>query len=299
MKIMKKTRQTILFWFFLLVGSCVFAQEVGKRDALLWEISGNGLTEPSYLLGTCHIVPYTYTDSIPGYKDAYVSVRQVVIEHDVRPESLTALMPRLQANMMLPSDTTYAMLYSPEELEELNQFLQSAGMGSVDQIPLRPSIVSFFVSMGAETMRLQGQEPMDVGVVVHGLADGKEAVFFETQDEAWDAMQYLLFSKGLKEQAKDLLKTVRDIQKEQNPLAKLVRDYKAQQIEAVFEGQYMTPQDMERLVYRRNARWMEKIPALLSAKPTLIAVGAGHLIGEKGLVQELRTRGYKLRALSL
>ena len=148
-------------------------------------------------------------------------------------------------------------------------------------------------------MRLQGQEPMDVGVVVHGLADGKEAAFFETQDEAWDAMQYLLFSKGLKEQAKDLLKTVRDIQKEQNPLAKLVRDYKAQQIEAVFEGQYMTPQDMERLVYRRNARWMEKIPALLSAKPTLIAVGAGHLIGEKGLVQELRTRGYKLRALSL
>lgn len=112
-------------------------------------------------------------------------------------------------------------------------------------------------------------------------------------------MQYLLFSKGLKEQAKDLLKTIRDIQKEQNPLAKLVRDYKAQQIEAVFEGQYMTPQDMERLVHRRNARWMEKIPALLSAKPTLIAVGAGHLIGEKGLVQELRTRGYKLRALSL
>ena len=44
---------------------------------------------------------------------------------------------------------------------------------------------------------------------------------------------------------------------------------------------------------------MEKIPALLSAKPTLIAVGAGHLIGEKGLVQELRARGYKLRALSL
>lgn len=296
---MKKTRQTILFWLFLLIGYCVSAQEVGKRNVILWEISGNGLTEPSYLLGTCHIVPYTYTDSISGYKDAYASVRQVVIEHDVRPESLTALMSRLQANLMLPSDTTYAMLYSPEELQELDQFLQSAGMGSVDQIPLRPSILSFFISLGLESMRLQGQEPMDVGVVVHGLADGKEAVFFETQDEAWDAMQYLLFSKGLKEQAQDLLKTIRDMQKKQNPLVKLVSDYKAQQIESVFEGQYMTPQDMERLVYKRNARWMEKIPALLSAKPTLIAVGAGHLIGAKGLVQELRTRGYKLRPFSL
>lgn len=39
---MKKTRQTILFWFFLLVGSCVFAQEVGKRDALLWEFPEMG-----------------------------------------------------------------------------------------------------------------------------------------------------------------------------------------------------------------------------------------------------------------
>ena len=43
--------------FFLLLTSNVHAQKTGneKYNSLLWQITGNGLTKPSYLFGTMHV----------------------------------------------------------------------------------------------------------------------------------------------------------------------------------------------------------------------------------------------------
>ncbi|MDR2039283.1 MAG: TraB/GumN family protein [Bacteroidales bacterium] len=42
----------------------------------------------------------------------------------------------------------------------------------------------------------------------------------------------------------------------------------------------------------RNLFWMEKIPFLIQSKPTFIAVGTSHLIGEYGVINLLRKEGY-------
>lgn len=296
---MIKKKTALLLSLFILIGSVAFGQKTNKDEAILWEVSGNGLSAPSYLLGTCHIVPYTYTDSIPGYKEAYASVQRVIIEHDIRPQAASVLTARIQKNMMLPADTTYAMLCNADELKELDQFLQANGMGKAEQLELRPSILSLFISIGKEMMKLQGREPMDLGVVTHGSADGKAIDFFETGDEAWSIMEYLIFGKDLKEQTQELLKVFRETDKLKKKMTALIEHYKEQKISSLFEDQEMTPQDIEHLLNRRNANWIKKIPAFLQEKPTLIAVGAGHLIGKKGLIQELKAMGYKVRAISL
>jgi len=48
------------------------------------------------------------------------------------------------------------------------------------------------------------------------------------------------------------------------------------------------------LLYHRNQNWVEKLKSLLPKKSLLIAVGAGHLPGEKGVINLLRKEGYKL-----
>jgi uncharacterized protein YbaP (TraB family) len=48
------------------------------------------------------------------------------------------------------------------------------------------------------------------------------------------------------------------------------------------------------LLYHRNLKWVEKLNELLPKKSLLIAVGAGHLPGEKGVIQLLRKQGYKV-----
>lgn len=53
----------------------------------------------------------------------------------------------------------------------------------------------------------------------------------------------------------------------------------------------------EYLLWRRNARWLDKLALWLPDGGILVAVGAGHLYGERGLVALLRARGYRVEAV--
>ena len=55
----------------------------------------------------------------------------------------------------------------------------------------------------------------------------------------------------------------------------------------------------EALVDKRNADWLPKIENLIKARSSFVAVGGGHLGGDKGLISLLRERGYKVEAVKL
>ena len=46
------------------------------------------------------------------------------------------------------------------------------------------------------------------------------------------------------------------------------------------------------MIYNRNKAWAEKLPTIMKAAPTFVAVGALHLPGEKGLLKLLKSQGY-------
>ena len=51
----------------------------------------------------------------------------------------------------------------------------------------------------------------------------------------------------------------------------------------------------EKLVYERNRNMAEKIEAYLKTKRTyLVIIGAAHLVGEKGIIEILRGKGYRV-----
>ena len=89
-KILKMRKDKIrLFSFFLavlLTGSLAMAQETQDGKAgWLWEVSGNGLAEKSYLFGTCHGDGISFTDeeiygNIPGLADALDEAKAVFFE---------------------------------------------------------------------------------------------------------------------------------------------------------------------------------------------------------------------------
>lgn len=54
---------------------------------------------------------------------------------------------------------------------------------------------------------------------------------------------------------------------------------------------------MDRLLRQRNERMVRRMQPMLAEGDAFIAVGAMHLIGEKGLVRLLQRRGYSLRPL--
>ena len=56
-------------------------------------------------------------------------------------------------------------------------------------------------------------------------------------------------------------------------------------------------EDEAALIYDRNADWLAKMPEIMASKPTFFAVGAAHLVGEKGVLQLLRNAGYTVEGV--
>ena len=49
----------------------------GMNAQLLYKISGKGLRKPSYIIGTYHLAPVSFVDSIPGLRSALAESEQV------------------------------------------------------------------------------------------------------------------------------------------------------------------------------------------------------------------------------
>ena len=51
---------------------------------------------------------------------------------------------------------------------------------------------------------------------------------------------------------------------------------------------------MPELIKDRNEKWLPRMVAAMREKPTMFVFGAGHLMGEHGIIEKLRKAGYKV-----
>jgi uncharacterized protein YbaP (TraB family) len=54
---------------------------------------------------------------------------------------------------------------------------------------------------------------------------------------------------------------------------------------------------MDILLYARNRRWIDPMQSSMFDNSTLFAIGAGHILGERGIIQLLKNKGYKVRPI--
>jgi uncharacterized protein YbaP (TraB family) len=103
------------------------------------------------------------------------------------------------------------------------------------------------------------------------------------------------------DQAKELLKSIDSLEAYKKYFAKMVQVYKQQElkkIEVLFNDNEFGMQDnQDILLDKRNSNWVTKLKEIMRNESVFIAVGAGHLVGEKGLISLLRKAGYKVRPL--
>ena len=58
-----------------------------------------------------------------------------------------------------------------------------------------------------------------------------------------------------------------------------------------------SPEETAKMLDNRNADWLTKVLGIMNEKPTLFAVGAGHLLGENGVLNLLCKAGYQVEAV--
>ena len=83
-----------------LLGILVFISIALSANAqLLWKVSGNGLNQPSYIIGTHHLAPFSIMDSIAGLQKAMKETQQVYGELKMSEMQSPVTMQKMQQVM--------------------------------------------------------------------------------------------------------------------------------------------------------------------------------------------------------
>ena len=298
----------------LLISFVLTAATLCAPAQILYKISGKGLTSPSYIVGTYHLADASFVDSIPGMRQAMADCQQVygelMMNELFAPDSL-ALM---QKAMMLPEGMTIDSLLTADEMNRLNAYMrgllgvdmtnpqlaQQLGLGKL--IPSALSTTFSLLNYAKKSGKLDVQNGFDQFFQKDAVANGKNVGGLETM-----AFQIeTLFGGQTLERQKELLMCMVDNTEFMDKMTDdVVRAFYAQDINAIKEAMDRKmrnscdsrPEEDAALIDNRNADWVKKMPALMAQKPTLFAVGAGHLPGQKGVLNLLRQAGYKVEGV--
>lgn len=276
------------------IGLLLFCLALTSNAQLLWRISGKDLPGDSFLFGTNHHMAVDYCDSIPGFNDAFSSVVQSYFE--VNGTEITSVKPDIMPFM--PKGQTIATLYDEKEMEEILDYLAIVFGKRFRSINFTPYGLFDFIRntlIGRVFHRDYGEDAtMDLDLQYRAKAAGIPVFGLETND----FQMTLLYGNDLEKQASDLLEWIRSPESNPDYFVSAVRSFaKAYREEDLvsLNNFYSFDQSTQK-AFRddRNTTWYPIIIDAIKDCPTFIAVGVGHLPGEKGLLALLRKSGYTI-----
>ncbi|MBR5101815.1 MAG: TraB/GumN family protein [Muribaculaceae bacterium] len=265
---------------------------------LLWRVS-DGEGKSSYVFGTHHFTPANYLDSIPGFAAALDDAQCVIVEIEQDSLNSPKVMQKMMKAMIAPADSTLSKLLTPEDYalvsEVINNRLKDLGMKVEMCEPLKPSAI---VAQMDAARAMREFKSFDVAAMIDGevqrraQAMGKPCKSLETADFQID----LLLGGPLDKQAADLVDLCRHDNEADSLSMELIEAYRLQDLKTV-GGIMFSPalgggEDYEALLYARNERWIPIVSKLMREGSVMMAVGAGHLIGDRGVLQLLRNAGF-------
>ncbi len=265
-----------------------------ENKALLWRISGNGLTKPSYLFGTIHMLCEEDAVLSDSLKKAIHQCDDVYLE--VKMDNLFEMLG-VVTQLKMNGDTTLSDLLSKEDYEKVKNYFEEK------QSLLPFSMLETFKPILAASTLEESTLPCGAPVAMEELIM-QEAKNNDKEIKGLETMAYqagILDSIPYKLQAMQLVNYIDSVKKgvdESKEFDELVDAYKSEDLNKLEELTKESDIGMSRytdiLLYNRNRNWVKKLKTLMPGKSLVIAVGAGHLPGEKGVINLLRKEGYTL-----
>ena len=296
---------------FFLAAALIVSFAFNAQAQLLYRIFGNGLESPSYIVGTYHLAPASFADSIPGMSEAIENTQQVCGELDMmdafKPENTAQLIQ----SQMLPEGVTLSSLLTADQLTRLNALLlEVVGTNLEDEAfaaqmeKMKPVTLSTTLSLAAYMKKTQSFNPMELldnYFQMLALQSGKSVIGFETVK----FQMGVLYGSELPEQVDDLMCMVDHFDEATELVDRITSAYFSQnfqQLESVLEEEMegtcaATPEEEAALLDDRNHNWINMMPDMMAEKPTLFVVGAGHLCGEQGVLKLLEGIGYTVEGI--
>jgi uncharacterized protein len=283
-----------------LIGSLFHVQAglAAEGKNFLWKVRSN--TSTLYLLGSVHFLKQENYPLSPVIEEAFAQSNLLVVEANIAdPTKFNS--DALVRNALYPQNDGLEKHLSPETYDYVKKEIGKLGMPLEMVSRQKPWILALTLE-GLELMKLGFDPGHGIDAYFLSKAQGSKKIMeLEGVDEQFN----LLSSFSDKEQELFLLYTLKDLNRlgdETNQLVNAWSTGNVQGIESIITKTVREDRKLEpifkRLLDDRNKAMVPKIEGYLKTKEThFVVVGAGHLVGDKGILKMLRERGYSIEQL--
>jgi uncharacterized protein YbaP (TraB family) len=292
------TKQPIILVGTILIALLVvyaFSKKKKPKENLLWEISSNKSNEKSYLFGTIHLIEKEFFKLPEKLKQKILASDQVIFEIPY-PNNTD-----LKKWLLLPENENLFSLFTEEEKSKM--FTWAHLNLKMTPAEFQESYKQFKPFVLAQTITQASflDNTISYEQEIFKLIKNKSIKIagLESADEQLN----ILNQQPIEKQKKYILQAIDSFEVNTKTLKEVQLAYKAQDLQKI--NQWINKEistfdfSSTALLDNRNLKWLPKIIEHIDNSSTFIAVGAGHLSGENGLIQLLKNKGYKVKSIYL
>jgi uncharacterized protein YbaP (TraB family) len=261
-----------------------------SAKTFMWKADHGGTS--LYLLGSIHALKEDAYPLPPTIDAAFDEVEVVVFEIDL--DDMTAAAIQMMTVGSLGEGATLERVVGPELWSKFTNHVTESGLDPSFFKSMKPWMAA--LTLTAFELSNQGYlstAGLDSHLSQRAQQAGKERRALETAE-----YQVSLFADLTPEQSLAFLSySLTDLETIIPEMDQLYLDWRAGRFEPVeqllLEGFEEFPDVFKRLVVDRNLAWMPQIEELLGGdRDAMVVVGSMHLVGEAGLVNLLREKGF-------
>ncbi len=280
-------KQNLIYFLSILFLGVAPSKAQTLDGSTLWKISGNNLTTPSYLFGTIHLIDAEQF-TVNAQTDSVFNLTERVA-FEIKLDDLT-MATAFQNWAILPDSGTIHNYCSGEEYAKMEKYFKDSLQTDIALMANQKPFLLYQLQMS--NLISGNQASYDLHFLTKSMMAQKEIVGLELLSD-----QLTIFDKiPYEEQIDWIVSAIDSVSYYDNYYEQMIKDYLAGNIVAL--NTMMTEDSPELKKYEdlfltnRNKNWVPRIATMIAEKSTFIAVGAGHLPGQNGLLQLLTNAGY-------
>ena len=283
----------LLILVFLSLPWLVLAQE----QSALYKIEGNGLKQASYVFGTINFLP-RFGYFLP------VEVKTVLEKSEVYVNKLS-MKPKVQRKfseaIKLPEGGSIDSYLNVEDKKKLKEIIETYGGRNQAYKNFYSKLQPVILVTTTTALTLQNNITYPEREL-EDIAKHNKLKFVSLSNVDEEVKAFKVFP--ISEQVEALSFAVNNFSGHIKDYKKMVRSYNKEQdleeVKKITFRAFKNNQAFQDAYYnKRTADWLPQIEKIMKSKPSFIALGVAHLVGEKGLISLLKAAGYEVSPVIL
>ena len=278
----------LIFAVVLFLGG--FTASAQDANSLLWEISGNGLAQSSYLYGTMHVSKRIAFRLDDVFYEALDQSEAVALESDpdtwLDNDDVMGFVGAAQGSGFYTKGFyTYPFVVKNPPKEAMATYLA-----------FDDSRVNGILYRSNETSQdFEEETYLDMFIYQSGKKFGKQVLALENLEES-TALVGRASMNPMKQKPDEWLQKKMQKQDFMTLLQDAYRDRNINLLDSIDKGMY-TEHYLENMLFARNRNMAIKLDSAVRRAKTFTGIGAAHLPGKKGVIAMLRKMGYTVKPL--